>query len=817
MLDVVHGLGFEGVELAQSPGRLYDGNYSRLTEELAKRELKLLGLARGSLDARMRFLGNDRRPYLYCEKCEEEELEALARGYRLALHAHAYKKVHRFEDATEILGRRKDSNLLWLPDTAHLTIVGNDPINSIREFKQRLAGVHLKDWTPIYGRLSHRYAKGFVELGTGEVRIKDTLDYLKSDSSLESLWLIYEQDHTPRTPEESLRDAAAWFENNGVPMRWPGYTRLSAGRSPKPWPPSLERSKSLESETKLLREISDAAVGDYYAFYDRSVRLLKELFDAKLVAISALGEAYDSVSHLAVWPLKTKLPLLEPRDPLLSRAIESPEIIQLDHAFASPLAQSAHDRGASKALLVPITNSYNPNHCRLMISVFTSAQDNWRLEQVNARLLARHFGRAADVNLDDFCTVAASEVALAATKERDLKGFTKRVHELILRLVQAEGCSIFLASADNSRLEPAYAPKLRWFPPYDAPGRQYYERGIPNLVTQAWERREPRVIPDISGMTDRKVAKRSEEMVEGPLSSMFVPIVDPGGDCLGVVRCANKRSGQPFSDDDIAIVDTMLQAAVPHLRLLREADARERAYAKLRHELKNPIVAILNNIENLEYEINKWQLSADLPPMRFDYLGDVKSWAELMEELTGHLRYLSRDPAALKPRAQRIGLIEIVAPVVRQLRSEFRENGLSERAVEYDSLRSLPALFLDRFMFQAVFFNLVDNAIKYNDRAHKRFVLRLSVDQSANEFVVKICDNGRGIEDGLEEAVFEEGFRGPAARALDVEGNGLGLWIVKRLVEAHGGSISLTHNHEPTEFTIRLPKRLSSRSPEVTE
>src|SRR5437773_1470551 len=78
-----------------------------------------------------------------------------------------FTPIARFRDTEELLLQYRD--LSFLPDTAHLTIVHDDPVEAIERFIDRTVAVHFKDWTAAFGRACHRYARGFVELGAGDV------------------------------------------------------------------------------------------------------------------------------------------------------------------------------------------------------------------------------------------------------------------------------------------------------------------------------------------------------------------------------------------------------------------------------------------------------------------------------------------------------------------------------------------------------------------------------------------------------------------------------------------------------------------------
>ena len=76
--------------------------------------------------------------------------------------------------------------------------------------------------------------------------------------------------------------------------------------------------------------------------------------------------------------------------------------------------------------------------------------------------------------------------------------------------------------------------------------------------------------------------------------------------------------------------------------------------------------------------------------------------------------------------------------------------------------------------------------------------------------MITFQDYGIGVQDvGNPESLFEDGFRAENAWRHDLNGTGYGLWIVRRLVEFHNGTIKITNNKNPTEFTLTFPVSLS--------
>lgn len=110
----------------------------------------------------------------------------------------------------------------------------------------------------------------------------------------------------------------------------------------------------------------------------------------------------------------------------------------------------------------------------------------------------------------------------------------------------------------------------------------------------------------------------------------------------------------------------------------------------------------------------------------------------------------------------------------------------------------------DRFYWDQVFTNLLENAIKENP--NPGLVIRVTGQWFADHCVIQVCDNGIGIPAHDLPFVFKRFFRGHKHHSPEIKGTGLGLSIVRRTVEAHGGAIDLTSTPGvETTFTIRVP------------
>jgi len=124
--------------------------------------------------------------------------------------------------------------------------------------------------------------------------------------------------------------------------------------------------------------------------------------------------------------------------------------------------------------------------------------------------------------------------------------------------------------------------------------------------------------------------------------------------------------------------------------------------------------------------------------------------------------------------------------------------------------KSYTNLLGDKFLFTLAISNLIGNAIKYVDR---KGLVQVSVDDEENEITISVCDNGIGIPENELEKIFVEFFRSSRVDKDKHEGSGIGLAIVKQIIEKHNGKIlvespsRLANKNRPgTCFKIQIPK-----------
>lgn len=220
--------------------------------------------------------------------------------------------------------------------------------------------------------------------------------------------------------------------------------------------------------------------------------------------------------------------------------------------------------------------------------------------------------------------------------------------------------------------------------------------------------------------------------------------------------------------------------------------------ANASHELRTPLTLIIGYIEMLQ------DGGANPPAM-------VKRSLDVMEKHTKRIARIIEDMLAISRLEDADTPLNCEPFNVRASAQDAADHlgpmleGRDVR-IEFDFPEDGGRLVGDRFYWDQIFTNLIENSIKENSRPG--LVIRVSGEWEKGGCVLKVSDNGIGIPAHDQPFVFKRFYRGNKhhSSASQIKGTGLGLSIVKRAVEAHGGSIVL--NSTPgveTTFTMKIP------------
>jgi signal transduction histidine kinase len=228
---------------------------------------------------------------------------------------------------------------------------------------------------------------------------------------------------------------------------------------------------------------------------------------------------------------------------------------------------------------------------------------------------------------------------------------------------------------------------------------------------------------------------------------------------------------------------------------------KEQATAALAHELRTPLSAILTSLHALR-DRRVDEVTARQTLDRAERQAQHMAW--IVKDVLDLCR---ADQGTLSLRTERVDVLAVVADAIEMVSPLLTARG-------HQLTISLPpkpvALVADSSRLNQILANLLTNAAEYTDPGGE---IHLAAEEAAGAVVLRVSDNGRGIAPDLLPRIFDLFQQGERRGDKGRGGLGIGLALVRQLVEMHGGSVSaqsegLGHG---SEFVVRLPRTKSSK------
>lgn len=285
------------------------------------------------------------------------------------------------------------------------------------------------------------------------------------------------------------------------------------------------------------------------------------------------------------------------------------------------------------------------------------------------------------------------------------------------------------------------------------------------------------------------------------LTRVFIPMIVPSdGRVIGTVEAGYQTTYRKYIyERDVQILLGFVDYAVAALEHKRSG-----MLERITHEFTAPIVGIRSNASFLQRRMREMPL--ELIEGKLD---DVLVDCEILLYQVAELEYILGGRAPTYKPERTMVYRDVIIKTINQLKPIVASYGFAMSKFEYNPLDSARIILnVDRAKLCQVVYNLLINSIKYAESDPRLFCIRIEVDETKDNYIIKFKDWGIGIELGLEEKIFEDGFRAPEAIKKNVSGTGLGLTIARNIMREHGGDLILASARKPTEFHMILPKFL---------
>jgi two-component system sensor histidine kinase KdpD len=312
------------------------------------------------------------------------------------------------------------------------------------------------------------------------------------------------------------------------------------------------------------------------------------------------------------------------------------------------------------------------------------------------------------------------------------------------------------------------------------------------------------VIPQLDTESLKSILARDEPVIDAANSVSFLPVrmgVHPVGS-LGI-------SGTVLSRQTLEAIATLIAVAMEHARAVEQVGQTEaaREAEKLRtalldavtHALRTPLTSIKASVTNL---ISNPSLGG---AQRQELLTIINEESDRLNRLVGEAAEMARlDAGEVELKVEPLPIDHVITAALERCRAS-----LGSRVVHVKVADGLPRARMDVARAREVLVHLIENANQYSPADQP---ITITAEASGDFVVTSVADRGSGIDDPERALVFEKFYRGKDQR-YSVEGTGMGLPIAKAIVEAHGGSISLTSQRgHGSVFSFTLPAERSRSS-----
>ncbi len=279
------------------------------------------------------------------------------------------------------------------------------------------------------------------------------------------------------------------------------------------------------------------------------------------------------------------------------------------------------------------------------------------------------------------------------------------------------------------------------------------------------------------------------------LIRVFMPMIEGSNNqVIGTLEAGYRRLYRKFIyERDVRILESFVNHAIQALEKIKAG-----LVDQVTHEIRNPIVGIRNHLDILirrRDRLREDEIEAKLDDMLTD--------CDILFYQVQQLEVMMGASSSQYLQIEDVVVWNEITKVARQLKPLLVDKGFPLNGIEYhfptDSIKYLK-IRTDRAKLNQVIYNLLMNAIKYAKDDPDEFRVNISITKTNHgKLIIKVKDNGIGIEEHEKEQIFHRGYRSEKVKSI-VIGSGMGLSVSRDLITKLGGELIVSRNKPANNF-----------------
>lgn len=473
----------------------------------------------------------------------------------------------------------------------------------------------------------------------------------------------------------------------------------------------------------------------------------------------------------------------------------------ISYFFCIPICDDKRVTIALLILAYKAPPSFDPSFCSDIANVINKAV---------ASVLSRHHLYQKQQILSDLM----DNYSRGKTSLKDI--FHPVINRIFRKYFDYEGASVFIWDSFDNRYNLLLSTGLQ-----EDEDEVFYKVGE-GLTGRAAVEKKAKIYDDIIHLEDDQIPphihKYREKTDARGETMLVVPILSTSNqeEVLGVIRFTNKINTQSrkgnkhildfFNDNDIELIKNAFHYLALNVENYLAEEERKAFISKMSHEFNAPASAIRITAERAlrKFKMNDTRFMRLMFPHYMESIIDYSNLQLMQATSNLFLTNLTKNKNP-KLNIDKYSLKDIIKESVNIIRPIARDHEVMFNNIHVANDFPNITLNVDKEAFVMVFYNMLTNAIKYHD---EDFEVNISAKETLESLIISISDKGIGILEADVSRIFNLGVRSENAKKMNAEGYGIGLHVVKLIINTFGGEITVSHKHNPTTFEIKLPRSL---------